>query len=251
MTLARYAKTYGQDLFSLKLGTKLVIVGSSPAAAMEILKTHDRKLCARFVPHVAPSKCQNNYDSTIGWVDECNDSWKSLRTFSRTELFSGKAINSQAWIRDQKVNEMVEHVAKNMQGKAVKVREIAFGTVINMISNIMISKDIIQRSTSLTARLDDRIQHESLNSELCELMNKIIDVASSPNISDFYPILGPLDLQKLQKRSMKLYDRSCKIWEAIVQERKASGASSNPPDFLDSLIENGSSTDHINMLFMV
>ncbi|XP_062075915.1 probable (S)-N-methylcoclaurine 3'-hydroxylase isozyme 2 [Humulus lupulus] len=238
VTLARFAKTYGPDLFSFKLGTKLVVVGSSPPAAMAILKTHDRNLCARFVPHVAPSKCLKNYDSTIGWVDECNESWKNLRTFSRTELFSAKAINSQAWIRDQKVNETVKFVAKHMQGKAVKVREIAFGAVLNMMGNILVSKDMIDQS------------QESLKGELCEVMNKITDVASSPNISDFYPILGSFDLQNLQKRSMELFDRSCQLWEAIVQERKASETSPCPPDFLDALIKNDFSTDDINVIFM-
>ncbi|KAF4367799.1 hypothetical protein F8388_016622 [Cannabis sativa] len=239
VTLARFAKIYGPDLFSFKLGTKLVIVGSTPAAAMAILKTHDRSLCARFVPHVAPSKCQKKYDSTIGWVDECNESWKNLRSFTRTELFSGKAINSQALIRDKKVNETVNHVAKHMQGKEVKVREIAFGAVLNMMGNILVSKDMIEQS------------NESLKGELCEIMNKITDVASSPNISDFYPILGPFDLQNLQKRSMELFDRSCQLWEAIVKERKASETSSpSPPDFLDSLIQNGHSTLDINNIFM-
>ncbi|EXC34113.1 Cytochrome P450 76C4 [Morus notabilis] len=37
VTLARFAKTYGSDLISIKLGSQLLIVGSSPAAAMEEL----------------------------------------------------------------------------------------------------------------------------------------------------------------------------------------------------------------------
>ncbi|GMN32323.1 hypothetical protein TIFTF001_003631 [Ficus carica] len=49
----------------------------------------------------------------------------TLRNFSRTELFSGKAINSQARIRDEMVKQMLGFVGK-MQGKAVKIRETAF-----------------------------------------------------------------------------------------------------------------------------
>ena len=196
VTLARLAETYGRDLFSLKLGTQLVIVGSSPAAAMEILKTHDRSLSGRFIPHVAPSKFLKN--NSIAWGDECHEDWKYFRNFSRTELFSRKAMNSQAWIRDQKVKEMVEYVSKNMQGKPAKVKEIAFGAIVNMLGNIIVSKDM------------GEYIHGTLKGELCELIIKIGDVASSPNISDFYPILGPLDLQNLRKRFMDLFDRSCK-----------------------------------------
>ncbi|CDP16590.1 unnamed protein product [Coffea canephora] len=42
VTLSKFAQTYG-PLMSLKLGTQyVVVVGSSPAAAIEILKTHDQ-----------------------------------------------------------------------------------------------------------------------------------------------------------------------------------------------------------------
>ena len=48
-SLARLAKTYG-PLMSLKLGSTIVIVGSSPDAAMEILKTRDCNLSLRMFP---------------------------------------------------------------------------------------------------------------------------------------------------------------------------------------------------------
>ncbi|PON58362.1 Cytochrome P450, E-class, group I [Parasponia andersonii] len=239
-TFAHLAKSYG-PLFSLKLGTQLVIVGSSPAAAMEILKTHDRNLSARFVPHVAPAKSLEASDSSLGWVGECNDSWKYLRTVCKTELFSGKAINSQANIRDQKVIEMLGFVAK-MKGEVVKIREIAFAAILNMLSNIMVSRDLAE------------LEYESLNGGICGLMRKITDVASSPNISDFYPFLGPFDLQNLQKKAKELCNKACEMWDQIIEERKqrkTSEIDSCPDrDFLDSLIRHGFSNDQINVLFV-
>ena len=49
--LANLARTHG-PLMSLRLGTQLSIIASSPAAASEILKTHDRILSGRYVTHV-------------------------------------------------------------------------------------------------------------------------------------------------------------------------------------------------------
>ena len=88
VTLTSFAETYGRDLFSLKLGTQLVIVGSSPAAAMEILKTHDRSLSGRFIPHVAPSKFLKN--NSIAWGDECTKIGSTFVTFLELSCSQGK-----------------------------------------------------------------------------------------------------------------------------------------------------------------
>ncbi|PON46237.1 Cytochrome P [Trema orientale] len=65
---------------------------------------------------------------------------------------------------------------KTCKERRSKLDMIAFGAVQNMLGYILVSKDIVEHV------------HETLRGELCELMNKITDVASSPNISDFYPI---------------------------------------------------------------
>lgn len=48
--MADLARVHG-PLLSLRLGTELVVIASSPASAMEFFKTHDKKLSSRFVPH--------------------------------------------------------------------------------------------------------------------------------------------------------------------------------------------------------
>ncbi|KAL8252647.1 hypothetical protein R6Q59_036340 [Mikania micrantha] len=46
---ANFAKQYG-PLISLRLGTRLLVVASSPEAAKEVLKTQDRQLSGRSIP---------------------------------------------------------------------------------------------------------------------------------------------------------------------------------------------------------
>ncbi|KAA8521984.1 hypothetical protein F0562_012702 [Nyssa sinensis] len=141
ITLANFAQSYG-PLLSLRLGTQLLIVGSSPAAAEEILKTNDRILSARSVPHVAPAKSPELNHLSLGWAVECNDAWKSLRTICRTELFSGKAIESQACLREKKIMDLVKYLS-SMEGKVVNVGEVVFATVFNVLSNALLSRDFI------------------------------------------------------------------------------------------------------------
>jgi hypothetical protein len=93
---------------------------------------------------------------------------------------------------------------------------------------------------------------------MSSVLKDIARLASTPNISDFYPILGPLDLQGLRKKTMELHRRSFNMCEAIIQERREGGEgkrdgpdASRRRDFLDALILNGSSDDQIDILLMV
>ena len=245
VTLARLAQTYG-PLLSLKLGPQLLVVGSSPTAAKEILRTHDHYLSNRFIIHAVPSTSMKLEDFSLAWVSKVTSDWKSLRNLCRTELFSCKSINSQAWIRDQKVKEMLSF-AHQMQGKVLKVRQMAFAAVINMVSNILFSKDVAP------------VEHESANGNFCELVTAMMDLASAPNISDICPLLGPLDLQRLQKRANELCKEACKMWQASMEEKRHRKTDhdmdinglSRPPDFLDTLIKHGFTNDQINVLFVV
>lgn len=236
VTLSNFAQSYG-PLISLKLGTQVLIVGSSPAVAMEILKTHDRILSARLVPHVSPVKSPELNHLSLGWAVECNDNWKFLRTICRTELFSGKAIESQACLRERKVMEMVEFLSR-MEGKVVKIGEVVFATVFNMLSNVLMSRDFT------------RLGEESEEGKMKGLLRTIFEVVSTPNLADFYPIFGALDLQGLNKKSKELFMRICALWEPIIEERRERKTSkiSRQEDFLDALLDNALTNDQINHL---
>ncbi|KAF8380316.1 hypothetical protein HHK36_027798 [Tetracentron sinense] len=238
LSLSRLAQSYG-PLISLRLGTQLLVVGSSPAAATEILKTHDRILSARNVPHVAPAKSPKLNHLSLAWATECNDQWKYLRTICQTELFSSKAIKSQASLREKKVMEMVGFLGTK-EGKVVGVGEVVFATVFNGLSNVFVSKDFIS------------LENEGVGGGMKELVRGIMEVASAPNLDDFYPILGGFDLQNLRKKSMELVGRVCTMWEPIINDRRdrKGGDFSSQRDFLDVLIDNKFSNDQINNLLL-
>ncbi|KAF7138952.1 hypothetical protein RHSIM_Rhsim07G0094300 [Rhododendron simsii] len=239
ITLTEFAQFYG-PLMSLKLGTQLLIVGSSPAAAAEILKTHDRVLSARHVPHALPVKTPELNPLSLAWAFECNDEWKHLRTVCRTELFSGKAVELQARLREEKAMEMVQFL-RGMEGGVVKIKGVVFASVFNTLSNVLMSRDFMGLG-----------EEESLGGGMEGLVRGIMEVASAPNLSDFYPVLGRLDLQGLRKRSEDLVARFFAMWETVIEERRrerAGSSASSHQDFLDSLLDDAFSNDQINQLF--
>ena len=144
--------------------------------------------------------------------------------------------------REKKVSEMLEFVGK-MQGQVVKIRDLVSAAVFNMLGNVLVSRDLIG------------LEDESVNGEVSKLLRNMMEVASSPNISDIFPILAPFDLQGLRKKYMELFHRANKMWEPIIKERKEMRKigtnASTQQDFLDALIDNGYPDVQINILFLV
>lgn len=239
ITLTQLSKTYG-PIFSIRLGPRLVVVGSSQEAAIEILKTRDRVLSGRSPPHAAPPKSMKLNDLSFGWIVECNDQWKYLRTMCRTELFSSRALESQAGAREKMVMDVVRFINK-MEGKAVKIRQVAFAANFNMLGNVMVSRDVIN------------FEHESVEGEIYRPLREMMEVGTTLNVSDLFPLFAGLDLQGIQTKSREWYKSLCKLWEDIIIERRKrnTGDASIPRDFLDALINNGSTDAQINMLLQV
>ncbi|CAI0455273.1 unnamed protein product [Linum tenue] len=110
VSLQRFSQLHG-PLISLRLGSQLLIVASSPAAAAEILRTHDRLLSARYVTTIVPYDIAELDRKAIVWSSNCNNErWKAFRSMFRNQIFSARAIESQASVRERKVAQMVEYL---------------------------------------------------------------------------------------------------------------------------------------------
>ena len=124
------------------------------------------------------------------------------------------------------------------EGRVVKLKEVAFVTALNIISNALLSKDL--------ASLED----ETAVARIRGLFKTTLDVMSTPNPSDYYPFLSRLDLQRLQERSRDSFVGLCSLWQPIIKERRE-GKGSQQEDFLDAMIKDGFRDDHIHVLLGV
>lgn len=240
ISLAQFAKIHG-SLISVRLGSQLVVVASSPDTAAEILKTQDRLLSARSVPKVATYDLSVIDQHSIVWSSDLSNHWKILRAFCRTHLFSPKAIESQAALREKKVSEMIDFLRSN-KGETVKISEILFGTILNMLGNLFFSKDLCQ------------LDYEGNTSGIKHVIRKFVELGAMPNISEFYPIFDALDIQGLRKQTEIYQNQLIDIWNEIVKEKRQAislGSSTKNLDFLDVMIHSGFSDLQINILLMV
>ncbi|XP_077245648.1 LOW protein: PPR containing protein isoform X1 [Tasmannia lanceolata] len=235
--LARLAQSHG-PLISLKLGTQLLVVASSSLTATEILKTHDRLLSARHIPNAVHTKRADLNHLSMGWALECNEKWRFLRTLCRTEVFSAKAIEKQTPLREKKVMEMVEFLV-TMEGKVVKVGEVVFATVFNMLGNIFFSENFIG------------LGDEGVGGGMKGLVWRMMELGATPNLADLYPLVAGLDLQGISRKALDCAQKINAIWEVIIKERRGQGCDApRQQDFLDIMLERGFSDEQINTLLL-
>ncbi|CAN4101855.1 unnamed protein product [Withania somnifera] len=213
--LAKLALVHGPDLMSVRLGTRLVVIASSPAAAAEVLKTHDRLLSGRFVSHPIRVKGSRLHNVSTAFLEECDDNWKRVRTIYRGALFSTKALKSLVSMKEKKVNEMMQHLATK-QGQVIKFKFVVFVTALNILGNLLLSIDLID------------FEGNGVGAELREYLRRFTEAGGILELADLYPILGicSSDLKRDSQPSM----------DAV--------------DFEDALVKNGFTDKHINALLV-
>ncbi|XP_022849722.1 corytuberine synthase-like [Olea europaea var. sylvestris] len=237
VNLTNLAKIYG-PIMSLKLGTQWMIVGSSPEVAIEILKSKDRIFSGRYIPKALPATKEELNQSSLGWTEDCNENWKFLRTLCRVELFSNKALESQAVLREKCITGLMNFMVSK-EGEEVKIAELVFATVFNVLGNSMMSKDFIE------------LEEKDSDGGMKGIIRAAMEVAAAPNLSDFYPFLSKLDIQGIRRKAAILMAKFCAVWEPIIEHRrKERNNSSTHQDFLDILLDNGFSNNQINQLFL-
>ncbi|KAK4435274.1 putative (S)-N-methylcoclaurine 3'-hydroxylase isozyme 2 [Sesamum alatum] len=241
VSLAELSQTYG-PLMRLKLGTETLVVASSPAAAMEILKTNDRTFSARTVPHAVPLTVAE-IERISFWGDALSDHWKNVRAICRAELFSAKSLEAQRRLWEEKAAAMVGSLRAE-EGAAVDLGRVVFATVVNVFGNVLFSEDVVG------------VEEERRWSEVKGLLRGIIAAISAPNLGDFYPLfLGKFDPHGLRKKHRETSVRMWGLWERVVRERRrqrsAAEAELRNRDFLDVLISRGFTDHQINKLFEV
>ncbi|KAK6155757.1 hypothetical protein DH2020_010005 [Rehmannia glutinosa] len=219
---------------SLRLGGHLLIVASSPVAAKEIFKTNNRIFSGRFLPsayHNVPGVTH----ASLVMARECNDTWKFLRGLGHSYIFSSKAIESGAGIRAKKVTEMVGFLRANSKdGNVVNIEDLVYATFTNIISNVLISRDLFGEGES---------NYEKVIGFLKMVIEKVISV----NLSDVFPVFKRVDFWS-QGRAMGIYREIQMIWDDIIKERRGGDDESSTQDFFDVLSGHGFPDDQISIL---
>ena len=121
----------------LKLGSVQTIVVSSSAVAKEVFLKHDLLLSSRKVPDAI--RALDHHLHSVAWLP-VSPKWRNLRKISAIQLFTGKRLDATQFLRQKKLNELLEYITLCCKkGEAVEIGELAFTTSLNLLSNTFFS----------------------------------------------------------------------------------------------------------------
>jgi len=225
-SLVALAEAYGPIVY-LRLGlTRAMAVISSAAIAHEALAKNDAALAARLVPDNVRAL---SYGATsMVFLPSSDQLWRQLRVLIGAGFSSSHGLEAIRPVLDRRAQQLAEHVracSGSGAGTPVNIREAVNGTVLNVVSNVLFSEDVVDLR-------DDQKQAQSFKS----LVVPVLEEWSKPSVSDAFPFLAPLEhlLGSRRRISTHLAKLFRFFDEVIIEKRLASGKKHN--DILDILL---------------
>ncbi|KAM7464286.1 hypothetical protein LguiA_032407 [Lonicera macranthoides] len=230
-TMYKLRSKYGPVIW-LRLGSVNTMVVQSAAAAAELFKRHDVPFADRKVPDALTAF--DFHAGSLG-MNTYGGHWRVLRRLCSVEFLVNKRMNETTELRRRILDNMVswieeESTASRLKGGSgeVQLSQFLFLMAFNLVGNLMLSRDLMDAKNP-----EGR--------EFFESMNKVLELAGTPNIADFLPILKWFDPLKIKRTMIKDMSRTMKISTKFVQERlkkREMGQENNSKkDFLDTLLE--------------
>lgn len=149
-------------------------------------------------------------------------------------------LDAQMRSREEKVSELVNFLSRK-EGEVVKLTDGVFGTLLNILGHVVFSKDVFNFNDK-----GDKVGMQ-------RLIRELLVIGASPNLADFYPFLGGLDFQGLNRACVERVKQCNAMWESFVEERRGmkKEEAEKMHDFLQVLLNNGFNDAQINAMFLV
>lgn len=240
------ARTYG-PIYGLPIGMKLYVIISSPALAKEVVREQDITFANRN-PNVAALAF--SYGGNDIAFSPYGPQWRMLRKLFVREMQSRANLETFSGLRSAEVEKSVREVySKN--GTPLDVAELAFSTVIGMISGMLWGGTIEEEPLEI-----------QLRSEFREAVLKLTKILGKPNLSDFFPVLARFDLLGVERDMKEVSLWLGRIFDVVISRHEKSIGREEPGvntrrDFLQFLLEyrdpetgNSISKEQIKALLM-
>ncbi|KAK3001934.1 hypothetical protein RJ639_021795 [Escallonia herrerae] len=218
--LHKLAEKHGPVMY-MRFGFVPNIIVSSPQAAEQFLKIHDLVYASR-PPHEAAKYI--SYDQRNLSFSPYGTYWRDMRKLCTLELLSNLKINSFQAMRREELGllvEVIENAAKERVAVDLSARVASM------------SADMSCRMVLGKKYMDKDIDEKGFKAVIKEGMQ----LAATPNLGDYFPYLGALDLQGLTRRMKAIAKKS--IDEHTDPSRDRSGQAKDFVDTMLAIMESG------------
>ncbi|GAV71711.1 p450 domain-containing protein [Cephalotus follicularis] len=220
-------QVYG-PIYKLSIGRKLCVIISSPSLVKEVVRDQDITFANRNPTVAAFAFSYGGNDIAFA---PYGPTWLMLRKIFVREMQSGVVLEALYTLRKNEVSKSVSHVYGNI-GMPINMGELAFSTVINMISSMFWGGTLEGEKGS------------SVAAEFRAATFKLTKIFGTPNVSDFFPMLAWFDIQGVEREMKKVSQWIEQIYDFVIRERikmqvkKVDGSKKDEPkDFLQLLLE--------------
>ena len=220
--LHELAQKYGPVMY-LRLGFVPAIIVSSPQAAELFLKTHDLVFAGRPPHEAAKYMAWEQKNLAFG---EYGSYWRNVRKMCTLELLSQTKINSFRPMREEELDLLI----KNLRGASND------GAVVDLSAKVAtLSADMSCRMILGKKYMDQDLDQKGFKA----VMQEVLHLAAAPNIGDYIPYIGKLDLQGLIRRMKTLRRIFDEFFDKIIDEHIQSdkGEVNKGKDFVDAMLD--------------
>ena len=207
-TFHHLSQKYGH-IFSLKFGSQLVVVVSSPSAVEECFTKNDVVLANR--PPFLLGK-HLSYNNTTLLQSSYGDHWRNLRRISALEIFSTSRLNKFSSIRSNEVKHLLRRLSRNSCHGFAKVElqsmllEMTFNNIMRMVAG--------KRYYGEGLKDDEEAR------QFREIMKEAFAYGGASNPTEFVPILRWIDYGSLEKKLKNLSKRSDAFLQGLIDEHR-------------------------------
>ncbi|CDP12933.1 unnamed protein product [Coffea canephora] len=217
--LEKLAKKHG-PIMHMRFGYVPAIIVSSPEAAEKFLKTYDQVFASR--PY-HESSWYVSYEQRNLTFGQYGPYWRNMRKLCILQLLSSHKINSFLPMRREEVGTLVKSLKQAASdGAAVDLSASISSLGANMSCLMIFGKKYMDKD------FDDR--------GFRDVIQEGLHVAAMPNLGDYFPLLGVLDLQGLTRRFKDLAKVFDKFFEKIIDEHLQSQEHKQTKDFVDIMM---------------
>ncbi|KAJ9177318.1 hypothetical protein P3X46_012552 [Hevea brasiliensis] len=208
-SLQTLSQKYG-PIISLRFGSRLVVVVSSPLAVKECFTTNDIIFANR--PKLLAGK-YIGYNYNMLGADSYGEQWRNLRRIGTLEIFSSNRLNMCLDTRRDEIKILLGklyHISSRGFAK-VEIKSMFLELTYNIIMRMLSGKCYYGKDTEEARRFK-------------EIVEETLRCAGAANIEDFFPFLRWVDCQGLIKKMKRLRKESDMALQALLDEQRNDGS---------------------------
>ncbi|KAJ4967207.1 hypothetical protein NE237_019056 [Protea cynaroides] len=235
-TLAKVSAQYGPVLL-LKLGSRQILLVSSPSAAEECFTTNDILFANR--PHFLIGNYLG-FNYTTPATAPYGPHWRNLRRVTTLEIFSSIRLQMFSNIRTKEVRFLLQRlVATGNFSKTVEMKTLLFELTLNNMMMMLAGKRYYGDD------MGDLVKARQFQ----ELIEEMFAEAGESDVVDFFPMLRWIGFSGLEKKLVRLQRKRDQFMQELIEEHRIARRQSKDEKLLVTAGNSSKTVDEKSLFF--